>query len=169
MGFYLKLKERAKIGEKRKADLFLSIHADSNPNRSAKGLSVYTLSEKASDDESRKLAKRENASDLIGISWSGGDKNLKAIFSDLAQDYSVQEGSIFAELLVASAKKKYVKTLGRTHRSAPFRVLRSTVPSALAELGFLSNAYEEKLLNQKSHQDKLAKTLADAISKYSFS
>ncbi|MHA1540683.1 MAG: N-acetylmuramoyl-L-alanine amidase [Alphaproteobacteria bacterium] len=167
---YLKLQERAKIGEKRRADLFLSIHADSNPNRSAKGLSVYTLSEKASDEESRKLAKRENASDLIEISDFNGNKDLKEIFSSFALNYSVQEGIILADLIVNSAKKsKYIKTLRRTHRSAPFRVLRSTIPSALAELGFLSNASEEKLLNQNSHQNRLAKAMSDAVSKYLFS
>ncbi len=164
---YLKLQERAEIGEKRKADLFLSIHADSNPNSSAKGLSVYTLSEKASDEETRKLAKRENASDLIGVSWTGKNKNLKEIFSSFTQNYSIQEGSTFAELLISSAKRsKYIKILRRSHRFAPFKVLKSTIPSALAELGFLSNASEERLLNQKSHQNRLAKVMSDAVSKY---
>lgn len=167
---YLKLADRARFGEKKHADLFLSIHADSNPVRSARGLSVYTLSEKATDEEAAKLAKRENAADLIGISgFEHYDKNTQFILGQFGQDLAVQEAIIFAELIVSAVKKTGIKYLKRTHRSAPFSVLRSTVPSALAELGFLSNPTEEKLLRQASHQNKLANLIAKAISKYSFS
>lgn len=167
---YLKLRERSLFAQKKHADLFLSIHADSNPNRSAKGLSVYTLSNKASDEESRKLAQRENAADLIGFSgFEKYDKNVQFFLADIGQDLSVQEGIILAELIVENAKKSGVNYLKRTHRSAPFAVLKSTVPSVLAELGFLTNKNEEILLKQSTYQNKLAKTIAKAISNYSFS
>ncbi len=167
---YLKLRERSLFAQKKHADLFLSIHADSNPNRSAKGLSVYTLSDKATDEESRKLAQRENAADLIGFSgFEKYDKNVQFFLADIGQDLSVQEGIILAELIVENAKKSGVNYLKRTHRSAPFAVLKSTVPSVLAELGFLTNRNEEMLLKQSYYQNKLAKTIANAISKYSFS
>ncbi|MHA1549962.1 MAG: N-acetylmuramoyl-L-alanine amidase [Alphaproteobacteria bacterium] len=167
---YLKLKERARYAQKKKADLFLSIHADSNPNRSAQGFSVYTLSEKATDEESRKLAQRENAADLIGISGLGDySKDVRSILTDFAQRQSIEEGIILASLLVNSVKRTpNVKSLTKTHRSAPFAVLKSTVPSVLAELGFLSNSREEKLLKQKGYQNTLAQTIAQAVSKYPF-
>lgn len=167
---YLKLHERSQFAQVKKADLFLSIHADSNPNAKAEGFSVYTLSDQATDAESRKLAQRENAADLIGFSELGNySKDVRSILTDFAQRQSIEEGIVFASLLVNGVEKENnIKSLSKTHRSAPFAVLKSTVPSVLAELGFLSNSREEQLLKSSQYQLKLAETIAKTIDQYPF-
>lgn len=167
---YLKLAQRASIGEKKHADLFLSLHANANPSRSVKGFSIYTLSEKASDEEAQKLADAENAADKIDVSgFEQFDKDIRIALSAL-QQHAVAEMSVE----YASGCAKHFKSMNITQqpgpdvRHAPFAVLRSTVPGALLELGHLSNATEEKLLTSASHQDKLVNAIVKSVKAYNF-
>ncbi len=167
---FLNLSTRSSLAEKYHADLFLSLHANANPSRSMKGFSVYTLSQKASDEEARKLAEAENASDKIDV--DGFEKFPSDIRNTLSslQQQAVAEMSIdYAEDCVASFKSSSIKQQsGPTVRYAPFAVLRSTVPAALIELGHLSNADEEKLLRSSTYQNKLATTIANSVKAYDF-
>ena len=167
---YLKLAHRASIGEKKHADLFLSLHANANPSRSMQGFSIYTLSEKASDEEAAKLADAENAADKIDVSgFEQFDKDIRIALSSL-QQHAVAEMSVEYANGCASAFKraKITQQPGPDVRHAPFAVLRSTVPGALIELGHLSNATEEKLLKTSAHQDKLVAAIVKSVQAYNF-
>ena len=167
---YLKLAHRASIGEKKHADLFLSLHANANPSRSMQGFSIYTLSEKSSDEEAAKLADAENAADKIDVSgFEQFDKDIRIALSSL-QQHAVAEMSVEYANGCASAFKraKITQQPGPDVRHAPFAVLRSTVPGALIELGHLSNATEEKLLKTSAHQDKLVAAIVKSVQSYNF-
>jgi len=164
---FIPLRQRVKIAQKYKADLFMSIHADSALNRNAKGLSVYTLSEKASDKEAAALAERENKVDIIGgVDFSENSKEINDILISLSQTDSRNKSSKFATYIVNEMKKS-VKLLNDTHRFAGFAVLKAPdIPSALLEMGYLSNKSEESLLKQSSYRKKLATSVTQAIDKY---
>ena len=164
---FIPLRDRVKIARKYKADLFLSIHADSAKNRSAKGLSVYTLSETASDKEAEALAERENKADVVaGLNLVEHSKEVSDILINLAQRETMNRSSEFATFMVSEMRKS-CKLLDNTHRFAGFAVLKAPdIPSVLLEMGYLSNRSEEKLLRQPSYRKKLAKSAASAIDKY---
>ena len=167
---YLKLAQRASIGEQKHADLFLSLHANANPSRAMQGFSIYTLSEKASDEEAAKLADAENAADKIDVSgFEQFDKDIRIALSSL-QQHAVAEMSVeYANGAASAFKRANIKQQpGPDVRHAPFAVLRSTVPGALIELGHLSNATEEKLLKSSSHQDKLVAAIVKSVQAYNF-
>lgn len=164
---FIPLRERVKIARKYEADLFFSIHADSALNRSATGLSVYTLSETASDKEAAALAERENKADVIaGLNLVEHSKEVSDILINLAQRETMNRSSEFATFMVQEMKKS-VKLVANTHRFAGFAVLKAPdIPSVLLEMGYLSNRNEEKLLQQKAYRNKLAKSSVEAIDKY---
>lgn len=167
---YLKLAQRASIGEKKHADLFLSLHANANPSRSMKGFSIYTLSEKASDEEAQKLADAENAADKIDVSgFEQFDKDIRIALSSLQQHAVAAMSVEYANNCASQFKRaKITQQPGPDVRHAPFAVLRSTVPGALIELGHLSNASEESLLKSSSHQDKLVAAIVKSVQAYDF-
>lgn len=148
---YIPLRQRVNIARKHNADLFVSIHADAIKRRSVRGMSIYTLSETASDKEAAALARKENQSDIIaGIDFADQPAEVADILIDLAQRETKNLSVKFANLVVENARGK-TRLLERTHRFAGFRVLKAPdVPSVLIELGFLTNRSDEKqLLNSK--------------------
>lgn len=167
---YLKLAERASIAEKRKADLFISLHANANPSRKMKGFSIYTLSEKASDEEAKKLAEAENAADKIGVEgFTQFEENIRIALSSLQQHAVAEMSEEYANGCAKSFKRADIEQQpGPDVRHAPFAVLRSTVPGALLELGHLSNTAEEKLLKSGKHQDKLVAAIVKSVKNYNF-
>ena len=167
---YLKLAQRAEIAEQRKADLFISLHANANPKRSMKGFSIYTLSEKASDEEAKKLAEAENAADKIGVEgFTEFEENIRIALSSLQQHAVAEMSEEYATGCAKSFKKASIEQQpGPDVRHAPFAVLRSTVPGALLELGHLSNPAEEKLLKTSKHQDKLVAAIVRSVKNYNF-
>lgn len=167
---YLKLADRAAIAEKRKADLFISLHANANPSRAMKGFSIYTLSEKASDEEAKKLAEAENAADKIGVEgFTEFEENIRIALSSLQQHAVAEMSEEYANGCAKAFKRASItQQAGPDVRHAPFAVLRSTVPGALLELGHLSNASEEKLLKTAAHQDKLVDAILRSVKNYNF-
>lgn len=164
---FIRLRGRIEIARERKADLFISVHADTIRNRKIRGLSVYTLSEKASDKEAGELADRENKSDLIaGIDLSHESAEVTNILIDLAQRETMNQSARLASLLVDELKSR-VKVLRNPHRFAGFAVLKAPdVPSVLIEMGFLSNKDDERALRSKSHRRKVAQSIAGAVDAY---
>ena len=164
---FIPLRDRVKIARKHDADLFLSIHADSAVNRSAKGLSVYTLSETASDKEAEALAERENKADVIaGLDLLEHSKEVSDILINLAQRETMNRSSEFAGFMVQEMRRS-VQLVDNTHRFAGFAVLKAPdVPSVLLEMGYLSNRTEERQLKQSSYRKKLATSASKAIRKY---
>jgi len=167
---YLKLADRAAIAEKKKADLFLSIHANANPSRAVKGFSIYTLSEKASDEEAQKLADAENAADKIDVDgFESFSKDIRVALSALQQHAVAEMSEEYANGCARAFNRAGIEQqAGPAVRHAPLAVLRSTVPGALIECGHLSNAAEEKLLKTSSHQDKLVVAIVRSIKNYDF-
>ena len=161
------LRKRIEKAHKHKADLFISIHADSAKNKSARGLSVYTISEKASDAEAAALAERENKADIIlGIDLEEYQDAIGNILIDLAKRDAMDKSAMFAELFVNDVKEK-VNLKATPHRFAGSVVLKSpNIPSVLLEIGYLSNKKDEKLLQTKSYRSKLIDSLAKSIDTY---
>lgn len=164
---FIPLRDRVKIARRYKADLFMSIHADSAVNRNAKGLSVYTLSETASDKEAEALAERENKADVVaGLNLWEHSKEVSDILINLAQRETMNRSSEFAGFMVQEMRKS-VRLVDNTHRFAGFAVLKAPdVPSVLLEMGYLSNRTEENQLKQSSYRRKLATSTSKAIKRY---
>lgn len=164
---FIPLRERIAIARAANADLFISLHADSVPDRQTRGVSVYTLSEKSSDAEAAALADRENKADLIGgMDLTQESAEVTSILIDLAQRETMNLSASFAADVV-SALKPRTKLLPNTHRFAGFAVLKAPdVPSVLIELGFLTNPQDERLLRDPEHRARVAHDLGRAIERY---
>lgn len=164
---FIPLRQRTKIAQQRKADLFMSIHADSAQNSGATGLSIYTLSDTASDQEAAALAERENKADIIGgIDLGGNTKEVNDILISLSQTDTRNKSSKYATYVVQEMSKS-VKVVKNTHRFAGFAVLKAPdVPAALLEMGYLSNRTEEANLRTPAYRNKLAEAVARAIDRY---
>lgn len=165
---YVPLAERVEIARRGGAELFISIHADKHDSPRVRGASVYTLSEKASDAETEAFAKRENSSDVVaGIDLGEEyDEEVARILISLVQQSTMNCSAVFASSLTKQFKKQ-TRLLPRPHRFAGFRVLKAPdVPSVLVELGYLSNAADEKSLRNSAARSRLMKAVAKAIDAY---
>jgi N-acetylmuramoyl-L-alanine amidase len=164
---YVPLRERVSRARFLPADLLLSIHADALPDRGLRGFSVYTLSDQASDKETAALAERENRDKFVaGLKLSRQPREIGAILLDLARRQTNNRSLTLARTVVAELGR-VVPLLEKPHRSAGFVVLMAPdVPSALVELGCLSNPQDERLLPQHAYQLRLAQGLLRAIEDY---
>jgi len=164
---FVPLRERVARARSQHADLFVSIHADALPDSTLRGLSVYTLSDEASDREAAALAARENRADIVGgINLSRQPPEIGSILLDLARRQTSNRSLGVARLVVAALGRS-VPLLEKPHRSAGFAVLTAPdMPSVLVELGCLSHPAEERLLQQRAYRQRLADGLARAISDY---
>ena len=163
---FVALRERVARAQSAKADLFLSLHADSHDNPDVRGASVYTLSEEATDREAAALAARENRADAVvsGMKLSDKDDNVARTLVAMSQRGTVNDSRRLAETIVQSFSRNGVRLLPRTHRQAGFAVLTSPdIPAALVELGYLSNPQDEKLLTVRQHQIALARALRGSV------
>jgi N-acetylmuramoyl-L-alanine amidase len=167
---FLPLPGRVAFAQKKGASLFVSIHADYFPTEidKARGATVYTLSEQASDEEARALAAKENFSDaLAGVALpSDSDEVVANILIELAQRETGNRSVVFARSVIGELGGKgtlHTKKL----RSAGFRVLKAPdVPSVLLELGFLSNPDDEKQLTSDAWRGRMAESIVEAIDTY---
>jgi N-acetylmuramoyl-L-alanine amidase len=164
---FVSLKNRVSVAREKEADLFLAIHADTVRGRDARGATIYTLSDKASDAEAEALAKRENRADIIGgLDLEAETEEITDILIDLAQRESKNHAMFFSKKAVAQLKP-LTRMTGKPLRSAGFMVLKAPdVPSVLLELGFLSSKSDEKLLTSAAWQAKIAKAFATAMDSY---
>ncbi len=164
---FVSLKNRVTVAREKNADLFLAIHADTVRGQDARGVTIYTLSDKASDAEAEALAKRENRADIIGgLDLEAETEEITDILIDLAQRESKNHAMFFSKKAVAQLRPLTLMT-GKPLRSAGFMVLKAPdVPSVLLELGFLSSKSDEKLLTSPVWQKKIAKAFATAIDSY---
>jgi N-acetylmuramoyl-L-alanine amidase len=164
---FISLKQRVEVARRVNADLFLAIHADTVRGRDARGATIYTLSETASDAEAEELAKKENRADIIGgLDLETENKEITNILIDLAQRESKNHAVFFSKKAVAQLKPLTLMT-GKPMRSAGFMVLKAPdVPSVLIELGYLSSTLDEKLLTSDAWQDKIASAFAKAVDGY---
>jgi N-acetylmuramoyl-L-alanine amidase len=164
---FIALRDRVVLARDAGAQLFISIHANAIKDARVRGLSVYTLSEKASDQEAALLAEKENKADLIaGIDLSKESSEVTNILIDLAQREAMNQSARFASLLVKELAPT-TSLLPNSHRFAGFAVLKAPdVPSVLVEVGFLSNKQDEQSLSLKRYRDKLASSTLEAVDAY---
>jgi N-acetylmuramoyl-L-alanine amidase len=164
---FVALRPRFEMARRDHADMFISLHADANPFFAARGATVYTLSETASDSEAEALAAKENKADLIdGVDLSQQNNTVTSILIDLAQRETKNRSAAFAELLVHDMGQVTLM-LRNSHRFAGFAVLKAPdIPSVLIELGYLSDAQDEALLISPLHRTKLAGAMLRAIDGY---
>lgn len=162
---FVPLADRVEIARRREAALFVSLHADSAPG--ARGASVYTLSETASDSMSAALAQRENRADLAGgLRLPSVSPEVQRILISLMRHETRVGSNRLARLAVRELGEE-VQLLPNTHREAAFVVLKSPeIPSALVELGFLSDARDEAALQQGRHRARLALALSRAVKQW---
>jgi N-acetylmuramoyl-L-alanine amidase len=166
--YFVPLRDRMRRARAQQADLFVSIHADSIRDRSIDGSSVYILSQRgATDEASRWLAERENASDLIGgVSLDDKDDVLASVLLDLSQSASLNASQVAAErvlhqLTQAGEVRKHEV------QQARFMVLKSPdIPSMLVETAYISNPLEEQRLRTTVHQSKLAEAIRQGVHDY---
>ena len=164
---YLSLRKRTMLAKKNKADIFISIHADSSKNKKASGISVFSLSDKASDEEAQILAQKENeVDDILGNNEKIEDPLIFGTLIKMYQREAMNDSSFLAKNILLNLEKTKL-AVNRGHRFAGFSVLKSyNLPSVLIEIGFLSNKQEEKKLLNSKYLNELSKGLAVAIQNY---
>lgn len=166
---FLLLPERAAIARQLKADLFISIHADSSTNPEAAGATLYTLSDRGSTDEAGRIAAAENRADTInGVTLTGQSDAVSAILVDLSQRESAAQAEAFARLVLregaSESERGRIDFRERSIQSAAFIVLKSAdVPSVLFEAGYLSNPADAARLASPEGREAFAEITARAI------
>jgi N-acetylmuramoyl-L-alanine amidase len=162
---FIPLRQRVAIGRADKADLFIALHADSNPDSSTTGTSIYTLNDGRSDREASALARRENQSDVIaGVDLSGDNNPVAPILINLAQRDTRNKSSEFATTALRNLGQVTDLLARSPHRSASLAVLVAPdVPAVLIELGYLSNRGDASQMNTDSWRTKVADAIADAV------
>jgi len=156
---YLTLDERAAVARRLSAAMFVSIHIDSAPNPLARGASVYSLSDVASDAEAAAVAARENGAEDQRVNGSA----VEMMLADLAMRSQMGASADLASRLVNKAAGR-VELRPNPHRFAAFHVLRrAETPAVLFEAGYLSNADDELLLRDPGERAKMVLALAQAI------
>ncbi len=169
--YFIPLRRRTEIARKKGADLFVSIHADAAPRSAAYGASVYALSDRgATSETARWLADTENQSDLIGgagnVSLDDKDRMLAGVLLDLSMT-----ATLSSSLNVGQKVLSRMGRIARLHKSrveqAGFMVLKSPdIPSILVETGFISNPDESRMLQGRSHQQALARSIQSGIQQF---
>jgi N-acetylmuramoyl-L-alanine amidase len=162
---FLRLRERVQKARDWKAELFISVHADSIGASDLRGASIYTLSDTASDAEAAALAARENRADIIvGVDLSQESREVANILIDLAQRETMNRSASFAHVLVRELGREIRLQAVKPHRFAGFAVLKAPdVPAVLLELGYLSNRQDETLLKQPAHRRRVAVGVQRAV------
>ena len=167
--YYIPLTKRITIAQKEKATMFISIHADSVESSSAKGASIYTLSEKGNNSKlAKQLEQSQNLVDQFGgvETVIDNDQFLKNILTDFSRkDRDIQSQKLAKEIL------KKLEKIGPVHKIEPqkanFVVLKSpTIPSILVETAFISNPAQEKRLTNSKQQQKIANAIYQGIIDY---
>ena len=166
--YFVPLHVRVQKARKVQADLFVSIHADAFVEPTARGSSVFALSEKgASSTAARWLANKENAADLIGgINISSKNQQLASVLLDLSTTAQINDSLKLAKHVLGE-----IGSINRLHKpqveQAGFAVLKAPdIPSILVETAFISNPEEEAKLTDERYQDQMADALARGIRKY---
>ena len=162
---FISLRQRVAIARADKADLFIALHADANPDPSTTGTSIYTLNDGRSDREASALARRENQSDVIaGVGLSGDNNPVAPILINLAQRDTRNKSSEFATNALKNLGQVTDLLARSPHRSASLAVLVAPdVPAVLIELGYLSNHGDASQMNTDSWRTKVAGAIADAV------
>ena len=169
--YYVNLRQQIQIAHQHNADLFIAIHADAFRNSSARGATVYALSQRgATSEHAKRLAEKENGSDLIGgvgsVSLSDKDEMLASVLIDLSMTASIASSLEVGDSIIASMGS--VTHMRRTNvEQAAFVVLKSPdIPSLLIETGYVTNPTDAQNLASPAHRRRLASSIVDGITQY---
>lgn len=164
---FIRLRERIQIARQARGEIFLSLHADALTDTNFRGMTIYTLSDKASDAEAEALAQRENKAELIaGVDLTDESPEVASILIDLAQRETMNLSARLAGHLVQELSKE-AQLLRNGHRFAGFAVLKAPdVPSALVELGYLSNRQDSQQLVQPAYRRRLGQAILRALDQF---
>jgi len=164
---YLLLPERAGIARRLKADLFISIHADSAGDSTARGATIYTLSDRGSNETAARLAEEENRADTVnGVQLAGQDNAVNAILVDLSQREALAQSVDFANLILREGAGE-MHFREQSMQSAAFVVLKSAdLPSVLFEAGYISNPDDAARLASPAGRKAFAEVTSRAIRAY---
>jgi N-acetylmuramoyl-L-alanine amidase len=164
--YFVRLAKRKEIANGSRGDIFISIHANSAPNRRADGTEIFYVSPRgASDQAARELADRENAADLVGGVSPDADDDVLSILVDLKMSDSVQKSSDLARLVEDELQRDRVSDCAT--KQAGFVVLKNlAMPSILVEVGFLTNSSDVDKLKRSSYRQSYAECVADAVDRY---
>ena len=168
---FIPLVERTAIANSKKADLFVSIHANASTQRNAKGIETYFLNW-TDNEESIKVAARENAISLKKMKKMNSERDvLEVMLGDLKREFKRDESNKLAnyiqQIMIDNLNKDYKHIIDHGVKWAPFYVLfGAQMPSVLVEVSFISNPIEEKLLSKEKYRGDLAKSIASGINKY---
>ena len=165
---FIPLYERIAIAHEHKADLFISIHADSIADHNVRGASIYTLSSKATDPQTAALAIRENKAGLMDeLGLPTDDQDIASMLVDLAYNETGDKSEFFAKQIKNKILESEIKTLPNPHRRAGFAVLKAPdIPSLLLEMGFMSNRKDAELLSDDKYLKKILNPIAEGINAY---
>jgi N-acetylmuramoyl-L-alanine amidase len=156
---YLTLEDRAAVARRLDAGMFVSLHMDSAPNALARGASVYSLSDIASDSEAAHFAALQND----GAGAEGATGSVPSLLADLAMRTQMRASADLASRLVNKSAGRF-ELRPQPHRFAAFHVLkRAATPAVLFEAGYISNTDDEALLRSPEHRSEIALALAQAI------
>jgi N-acetylmuramoyl-L-alanine amidase len=156
---YVPLEDRVRVAQRAGADLFISLHSDSAPETNLKGVSVYTLSDKAS----QRATKFVSRDDWFMKASLTGDQGVRDILFDLTQRATRNRSAVFAQTLVSSIDGK-APMLRHSHRDAGFMVLLAPdVPAVLLEMGFVNNPEDEARLRDPAARARLMRAVTGAI------
>jgi len=156
--------ERASIANNNKADLFISLHANSSPSRSAKGAEVFYLSLDGLGSEARRMAESSDARPVPVL--GGGSRDIDLILWDMAQARHLTESAAFAALVEEELRRR-VDMSPNPVQQAPFRVLvAANMPAVLVEMGFLSHPEQESEMTSDDFKNRVVQALVDAIVRY---
>jgi len=164
--YFISLQKRKTFADKHDGDIFISIHANSAPNKKADGSEVFYVSPRgASDQAARELANRENAADLVGGVSPDADEDVLSILVDLKMTDSVHKSNDLASLISRELCKEEPSSCHV--KQAGFVVLKNLqMPSVLVEVGFLTNSGDVKKLKKSDYRTRYAQRLANAIDSY---
>jgi N-acetylmuramoyl-L-alanine amidase len=164
---YVPLAERVRFAQRNNANLFVSMHADSHPDPSVKGSTVYMVSEKASDREAQRLANSENEGDIqAGVDLKNESPEVQSILVSLAQRDTMNHSSYLGQNVLKDIAK-VTDVRKRNVLFAGFKVLKAPdVPSVLIEMGYITNAQEENQFRDPAFRTELAHAIANGIHDY---
>ncbi len=163
---FISLQRRTEIASRSKADLFISVHANSNPVRGVHGLEVYSLRDLLPLEQ--KEAQRQANQHILfkALAMKKNAPELEAIVSDILYSFKQAQSKILAAH-VAQKTSRHIRSKNIGAKQSRFYVLRNTlIPAILVEVGFLTNPKEEKLLRNSVHRQKIAEGLAKSILEY---
>ncbi|MCB1386336.1 MAG: N-acetylmuramoyl-L-alanine amidase [Nitratireductor sp.] len=164
---FVSLRERQAVAERANGDLMISIHADSLRQKFVRGATVYTLADKATDALAQQVADSENLADVVaGLAAPEESDAVTDILADLTLRETTRFSHAFAAMLVRRLRDR-VELINNPHRAASFAVLKNAeVPSVLLELGYLSNADDEKLMGEEKWQQQAAEVVVEAVREF---